>query len=58
MRHHALRPRKFGWHKFGTPKVRVDSRKVGFCIQATVSLSQMVAVSQIYRFLRHRFWYA
>jgi hypothetical protein len=37
MRHHALYPRKFRWHKYGTPEVRVDSRKVEFLIQAIVS---------------------
>jgi hypothetical protein len=38
MRHHDLLPRKFRWHKYGTPEVRVDSRKVGPFIQAIVSL--------------------
>jgi hypothetical protein len=56
MRHGALRPRKFRWHKYDTPEVRANSRKVGFVVQAIVSLSRMCAVSQIYRFLRHRFW--
>jgi hypothetical protein len=27
MRHHALLPQKFRWHKYGKPEVRVDSRK-------------------------------
>jgi hypothetical protein len=29
-RHHALIMRKFRWHRFGTPEVRVGLRKVGF----------------------------
>jgi hypothetical protein len=41
MRHHALLPQKFRWHKYGNSKVRVDSRKVGAkvgpFIQAVVS---------------------
>jgi hypothetical protein len=54
MRHHALLPQKFRWHKYGKPKVRVDSRKAGPFIQAIVSLSRMCAVSQIFRFPRRR----
>jgi hypothetical protein len=34
MRHHALLPQKFRWHKYGKPEVRADSRKVGPFIQA------------------------
>jgi hypothetical protein len=54
MRHQALLPQKFRWHAHGKPKVRVDSRKAGPFIQATVSLSRMCAVSQIFRFPRRR----
>jgi hypothetical protein len=36
-RHHALIMRGFRWHKFGTPEVRVDLRKVGLIIQAQIS---------------------
>jgi hypothetical protein len=53
MGHHALLPRKFRWHKYGTPEVQVDSRKVRPFIQAIVSLSRMCAVSQMFRVSRH-----
>jgi hypothetical protein len=36
-RHHALITRKFRWHKFGTPEVRVALRKVRLVIQARIS---------------------
>ena len=55
MRHHALLPQEFRWHKYGEPEVRVDSRNAGPFIQAIVALSRMCAVSQIFRFLRNRF---
>jgi hypothetical protein len=37
MRHHALLPQKFRWHRYGKPEVRADSRKAGPFIQAIVS---------------------
>ena len=54
MRHPALLPQKFRWHKYGKPEVRVDSCKAGPFIQAIVPLSRMCAVTQILRFSRRR----
>jgi hypothetical protein len=48
MRHHALLPQKFRWHKYGKPEVRVDSRKVGPFIQAISCPSHECALSLRY----------